>query len=38
MLTATHKWTKTGAWAARFEIPVARDGTTVLKYRIRVKW
>ena len=26
------------AWAARFEIPVAKDGTTVLKYRIRVKW
>jgi hypothetical protein len=38
MLAATHKWAKTSAWAARFDIPVARDGTTVLKYRIRVKW
>jgi hypothetical protein len=38
MLSATHQWKKTSAWAARFEIPVARDGTTVLKYRIRVKW
>lgn len=38
MLTATHQWTKTGAFAARFDIPVAKDGTTVLKYRVRVKW
>jgi len=38
MLAATHPWTKTGAWAARFAIPVAKDGTTVLKYRVRVKW
>jgi hypothetical protein len=38
MLTATHKWTKTDAWAARFDIPVAKDGVAVLKYRIRVKW
>jgi len=35
MLTASHKWTKTDASAARFEVPVAKDGTAVLRYRIR---
>lgn len=38
MLEASHKWTKTGAWAARFEVPVAKDGTSVLKYRVRARW
>jgi hypothetical protein len=38
ILSSTHKFVKTGAFAARFEIPVARDGTTVLKYRARVKY
>ncbi len=38
MLESTHKWTKTDAWAARFEVPVPKDGTSVLKYRIRARW
>jgi len=35
MLTASHTWTKTDAWAARFTVPVAADGTAILKYRVR---
>ena len=35
---ASHKWTKTAAFAARFDVPVAKDGTEVLRYRVRVKW
>ena len=35
MLSASHTWTKTDAWAARFAVPVAADGTSVLKYRVR---
>jgi hypothetical protein len=38
MLNSTHKFVKTGAFAARFEIPVAKDGTTVLKYRVRARY
>jgi hypothetical protein len=38
MIESTHKWTKTDAWAARFQVPVAKDGTSVLKYRIRARW
>ncbi len=38
MLESTHKWTKTEAWAAQFNLPVAKDGTSVLKYRIRARW
>ena len=38
MLNSSHKFVKTGAFAARFDIPVAKDGTTVLKYRVRVKY
>jgi len=38
MLTASHTWTKTDAWAARFTVPVAADGTAVLKYRVRVTY
>ena len=38
MLESTHKWTKTDAWAAQFQIPVAKDGTSVLRYRIRARW
>jgi hypothetical protein len=30
--------TKTDAWAAKFNLPVAVDGTTVLKYRVRVTY
>ncbi len=38
MLESTHKWTKTEAWAAQFQVPVAKDGTSVLKYHIRARW
>jgi hypothetical protein len=38
MLSSTHKYTKTSAWAAQFQVPVAKDGTSVLKYRIRAHW
>jgi len=38
MLESSHKWTKTEAWAAQFNVPVAKDGTSVLKYRIRARW
>jgi hypothetical protein len=38
MLNSSHKWIKTDAWAARFQVPVEKDGTSVLKYRIRAHW
>ena len=38
MLSSTHKYTKTAAFAAQFVVPVAKDGTSVLKYRIRARW
>ncbi len=38
MLSSTYKFTKTAAWAAQFKVPVAKDGTSVLKYRIRARW
>ena len=36
MLTSSYAWTKTSAAAAQFTVPVAVDGTAVLKYRVRV--
>jgi hypothetical protein len=38
MLDSTHKYTKTAAFAAQFEVPVEKDGTSVLRYRVRVHW
>jgi len=38
MLQSTHPSTKTSAWAAQFAVPVAADGTAVLKYRVRVTY
>ena len=38
MLQASHKWTKTEAWAAQFIAPVAVDGTAVVRYRVRVTY
>jgi hypothetical protein len=38
MVHASHAWTKTAAWAARFTVPVAANGTEVLKYRVRVMY
>ena len=38
MVRSSHEWTKTAAWAAAFAVPVAADGTVVLKYRVRVTY
>jgi hypothetical protein len=38
MLRSSHEWTKTAAWAAKFSVPVAQDGTATLKYRVRVTY
>src|SRR5579864_6164727 len=38
MLSSTYKFTKTAAFAAQFRVPVEKNGTSVLKYRIRAKW
>ena len=38
MVRSTHASTKTAAWAAQFNVPVAQDGVTVLKYRVRVTY
>jgi hypothetical protein len=38
MLTSSHQWTKTSAWAAQFKVPVAADGTAVLKYKVRITY
>jgi hypothetical protein len=38
MLDATHKWTKSDAWAATFTVPVAGSGISTLRYRVRVRW
>jgi len=38
MLSSTYKYEKTAAFAAQFNVPLAKDGTSVLKYRVRVQW
>jgi hypothetical protein len=38
MLRSSHEWQKTAAWAAQFAVPVAANGTAVLKYRVRVTY
>jgi hypothetical protein len=38
MLSSSYKFTKTSAWAAQFQVPVDKNGTSVLKYRVRVTW
>jgi hypothetical protein len=38
MLSSTYKFTKTAAFAAQFKVPVEKNGTSVLKYRIRAHW
>jgi hypothetical protein len=38
MVDSNFKYTKTAAFAARFEVPVAANGESVLKYRVRVRW
>jgi len=38
IINSTYKFTKTAAFAAQFDVPVDKDGTSVLKYRVRVKY
>jgi hypothetical protein len=38
VVSSTHKWTKTDAFALQFAVPVAVDGTAVLRYRVRVTY
>src|SRR5258705_13271236 len=38
VLRSTHEWTKTDAWAARFNVAAAADGTSTLTYRVRVTY
>ena len=38
MLSSTFKYTKTAAFAAQFRVPVEKNGTSVLKYRVRTRW
>jgi hypothetical protein len=38
MLNSSHTWKKTAAWASQFMVPVAQDGTSILKYRVRVTY
>jgi hypothetical protein len=37
MINSTYKYTKTAAFAAQFQVPVEKDGTAVLKYRVRTR-
>jgi hypothetical protein len=36
MLRSSHTATKTAAWAAQFQVPVAANGSATLSYRVRV--
>jgi hypothetical protein len=38
IIDSNFKYEKTAAFAARFTVPVAADGESVLKYRVRVRW
>ncbi len=38
IVSSTFPWKKTAAFAAQFAVPVAKDGTSVLRYRVRVHW
>ena len=38
MINSTFKFTKTSAFAAQFDVPVDKDGTAVLRYRVRVRY
>ncbi len=38
MLFSSYRWTKTEAWAARFDVPVPASGEAKLQYRVRVRW
>jgi hypothetical protein len=38
ILSSSYKYTKTAAWAAQFNVPVAPNATSTLKYRVRVTY
>jgi len=38
ILESSFKFEKTAAFAARFTVPVAANGESVLTYRVRVRW
>jgi hypothetical protein len=38
ILSSSYKFTKTAAWAAQFQVPVAANATSTLKYRARVTY
>jgi hypothetical protein len=38
MLRSSHEWTKTDAWAAQFQAPVAADGEATVSYRVRITY
>ncbi len=38
ILSSSYKFTKTAAFAAQFQVPVDKSGTSVLKYRVRVTY
>jgi hypothetical protein len=38
IIRSTHEYTKTDAWAAQFNLSVPADGTTTLRYRVRVTY
>jgi hypothetical protein len=38
VLNSNYKWTKLDATTIGFEIPIDKDGTSTLDYRVRVKW
>jgi hypothetical protein len=38
MLSSSHPWTKTAAWAAAFRVPVAADAAAAVKYRVLVTY
>jgi hypothetical protein len=38
MLSSSYKFTKTAGFAAQFQVPVDKNGTSVLKYRVRVTY
>ena len=38
IIRSTHEYTKTDAWAAQFNLQVPPDGTTTLRYRVRVTY
>jgi hypothetical protein len=38
IVRTSHEYTKTDAWAAQFTVQVPADGTTTLKYRVRVTY